>query len=258
MWAHCFLMDWPLDKPKCSSPQSTSPHCPALARWVTVTCPVPGMNIAKCTTAIRPGEVRAVKPTLTGARAKTVQTFALWAHFAHLDFRLSPALFYIIFPLSWFHFLPTLPPPSSAAPLPRALFNFKFHLLRTVCLSRFLFSFLVYLFSYLINLCLPQCVCLCVCLCAILSVCMCVPVALWLWPMSENCPLRVIYFKALLGLKTELGRVSNLNFIFSHFKLYTVLHNYICHTNCVRLCMYMAICHKWFAIHVIGTGLTLI
>lgn len=57
MWAHCFLIDWPLDKPKCSSPQSSSPHCSALARWVTVTCPVLGMNIAKCT-IIRPGEVR--------------------------------------------------------------------------------------------------------------------------------------------------------------------------------------------------------
>lgn len=252
MWAHCFLMDWPLDKPKCSSP----PVRTALLWPGELLLPVPCQAWTLPSALQQYGQVKC--GLWSQPWAKTVKTVALWAHFAHLDFRLSPALFYIIFPLSWFHFLPTLPPPSSAAPLPRALFNFKFHLLRTVCLSRFLFSFLVYLFSYLINLCLLQCVCLCVCLCAILSVCMCVPVALWLWPMSENCPLRVIYFKALLGLRLALERVSNLNFIFSHFKLYTVLHNYICHTNCVRLCMYMAICHKWFAIHVIGTGLTLI
>lgn len=57
---------------------------------------------------------------------------------------------------------------------------------------------------------------LCVRVFVAVCLCVCVPVALWLLPMSENCPLRVIYFKALLGLELELelGRVSNLNFIF--------------------------------------------
>lgn len=75
---------------------------------------------------------------------------------------------------------------------------------------------------------------LCVRVFVAVCLCVCVPVALWLLPMSENCPLRVIYFKALLGLelKLELGRVSNLNFLFLPLQnIYTVLHNYICHAN---------------------------
>lgn len=165
-----------------------------------------------------------LRPTLAGTGAKTV---ALWAHFAHLDFRLSPALFYIIFPLSWFHFLPTLPPHLRLCQGLYSISSFTY-CARFVFPVSYLASWFTF-FSYLINLCLPQSLCVRV----FVAVCLCVrvPVALWLLPMSENCPLRVIYFKALLGLELELGRVSNLNFIFCHFKFNTVLHNYICHAN---------------------------
>lgn len=113
-----------------------------------------------------------LKPTLAGTGAKTV---ALWAHFAHLDFRLSPALFYIIFPLSWFHFLPTLPPHLRLCQGLYSISSFTY-CARFVFPVSYLASWFTF-FSYLINLCLPQSLCVyvsvCACLCSCLSMCAC-------------------------------------------------------------------------------------
>lgn len=147
MWAHCFVMDWPGRASPQAKVQQQSPALPGsgLARWVTVTCPVRGLNIAKCT-GIRPGEVRAsvlccaeANPGWDGGQDRRfVGTFRPpW--FSSLP---GIVLHYFSFVLVS---LPAYVAPTPAS-LPRALFNFKFHLLRTVCLSRFLFSFLVYLF----------------------------------------------------------------------------------------------------------------
>lgn len=218
MWAHCFLMDWPGR----ASPQAkVQQQSPAVRTALPCSGPRPGELLlpAPCqvhwnTARWSAGQcaVRVLKPTLAGTGAKTVKTVALWAHFAHLDFRLCPALFYIIFPLSWFHFLPTLPPHLRLCQGLYSISSFTY-CVRFVFPVSYLASWFTF-FSYLINLCLPQSVCVCVFVAVCL--CVCVPVALWLLPMSENCPLRVIYFKALLGLELELelGRVSNLNFIF--------------------------------------------
>lgn len=106
-------------------------------------------------------------------------------------------------------------PTPSHSLLPRALFNFKFHLLRTVCLSFpiFLFSFLVYLFSYLINLCLGVCVSICVCACVF------VPSP---WPFGFCLCQKTVRCGSFI-LKLSSGRIQ-----FKFYFQYTVLHNYIC------------------------------
>lgn len=147
MWAHCLLMDCPgtagLGLLTCQSAAVRALLWSPVS-WVPLTLPpipLPCLRLENC--QVQWNTARWSADFGAGAEvtlAESPETNALWAHFAQLDFRFCPASLFGIVLHYFFAFSLVSLPPYTCSFLPRALFNFKFHLLRTVCLS---FPFLI-------------------------------------------------------------------------------------------------------------------